>query len=112
MYLINLKNLICVDIVKINVKFCLLLDFLHRFLKKFASTGGPHEISHGPHAARGPRVGQHCFRAFMECFSIFLEPCSACQKKLCERDLAIQIFLIILLVDLFPPFVAHSESVN
>ena len=27
-YLINLKNLICVDIVKCQVKFCLLLDFV------------------------------------------------------------------------------------
>jgi len=47
--IINLKNLICVDIVKFQVKFCLLLDFLHIiglfFLKKLASTGGPREIS-------------------------------------------------------------------
>src|SRR6218665_1957836 len=58
-YLINLKNLICVDIVKCQVKFCILLDFLHiiLFLTNLASTGGPHEISR--RAACGPRVGQH-----------------------------------------------------
>ena len=46
-YLINLKNLICVDIVKCQVKFFLLLDYLHvtLFLTILASTGGPHEIS-------------------------------------------------------------------
>src|SRR6218665_1609411 len=44
-YLINLKNLVCVDIVKCQIKFCLLPDFLHSFLKKLGSTGGPHEIS-------------------------------------------------------------------
>jgi len=45
MYLINLKNFICVDIAKCQVKICLLLIFLHRFLTNFAScTGGPHEI--------------------------------------------------------------------
>jgi len=44
-YLINLKNLICVDIVKCQVKFCLLLDFSHNILTNLVSTGGPHEIS-------------------------------------------------------------------
>ena len=53
-YLINLKNLICVDIVKCQVKFCLLLDLLLRFLKNLASTGGPHVISR--RAACGPRA--------------------------------------------------------
>ena len=43
--LINLKNLICIDIVNSQVKFCLLLDFLHKFLTNLASTGRPHEIS-------------------------------------------------------------------
>ena len=66
-YLINLKNLICVDIVKCQVKFCLLgqVDFLHiiLFLTILASIGGPHEISRRAACARGPRVGQHCFRA-------------------------------------------------
>src|SRR6218665_2719299 len=55
-YLINLKNFICVDIVKCQVKFCLLglLDFLHikLFLTDLANTGGPHEISR--RAACGP----------------------------------------------------------
>jgi len=39
--------LICDDIVKCKVKFCLLLDFLHTilFLTILASTGGPHEIN-------------------------------------------------------------------
>jgi len=39
--------LICVDIVKCQVKFCLLLDFLHiiLFLTNLASNGEPHEIS-------------------------------------------------------------------
>jgi len=33
-------------IVKIcQAKFCLLHDFLHRFLTNLAITGGPHEIS-------------------------------------------------------------------
>src|SRR6218665_224992 len=61
-YLINLKNLICVDIVICQVKFCLLPDFLHimLFLTNLASTGGPHEIIR--RAACGPRVGQHCCR--------------------------------------------------
>ena len=31
-YLINLKNLICVDIVKCQVKFCLLLDCVQKIL--------------------------------------------------------------------------------
>src|SRR6218665_2722605 len=55
-YLINLKDLICVDIVKCQVKFCLLLDFLQiiLFLRNLASTGGPHEISRQP--ACGPRA--------------------------------------------------------
>src|SRR6218665_205492 len=46
-YSINLKNLICVDIVKWQVQFCLLLDFSHiiLFLTNLSSTGGPHEIS-------------------------------------------------------------------
>jgi len=46
-YLINLENLLCVDIIKCQVKFCLLLDFLDiiLFLTILASTGGPHEIS-------------------------------------------------------------------
>ena len=46
-YLINFKNFICVDIVKCQVKFCLLLDFLRiiLFLTIIASTGGLHEIS-------------------------------------------------------------------
>jgi len=46
-YLINLKNLICIDIVKCQIKFCLLLDFLHIivFLTNLVSTGWPHEIS-------------------------------------------------------------------
>src|SRR6218665_2633121 len=47
-YLINLKNLICVDIVYCQVKFCLLPDLLHRFLTNLASTGGTHEITVGP----------------------------------------------------------------
>ena len=37
-YLINLINLICVDIVKCQVKFCLLPDFLHRFAHSTALT--------------------------------------------------------------------------
>jgi len=47
-----------------NVKFCLLLDFLHRFLTNLASTGGSHEISRL--AACGPRarVGQRYIRLF------------------------------------------------
>ena len=57
-YFVNLKNLICVDIVKCHGKFCLLLYFLHWFLTNLASTGGPHEIRR--RAACGPRVGQHC----------------------------------------------------
>src|SRR6218665_61932 len=59
-YLINVKNFICVDIVKCQVKFCLLLNFLHiyLFLTNLAGTGGPHEISR--RAACSPRVGQHC----------------------------------------------------
>jgi len=50
--------LICVDIVKFQVKCYLLLDFLHiiLFLTNLASTGGPHEISR--RAACGPQVGQ------------------------------------------------------
>jgi len=46
-YLINLKNLICVDIVKSQVKFYLLLDSLHiiLFVTILASTGWPPEIS-------------------------------------------------------------------
>ena len=45
-----------VDIVKCQVKFCLLLDFLRiiLFLTNLASTGGPHEISR--RAACGPRT--------------------------------------------------------
>src|SRR6218665_3047281 len=64
-YLVNLKNLICVEIVKCQVKFCLLLDFLHiiLFLTNLDSTGGRHEISR--RAACGPRVGQHCSRYFI-----------------------------------------------
>jgi len=52
--------LICIDIVKCQVKFCLLLAFLHitLFLTNLASTGEQHEISR--RAACGPRVGQHC----------------------------------------------------
>src|SRR6218665_2997412 len=59
-YLINLKNLICVDIVKCQVKFCILLDFLHiiLFLTNLASTGGPHEISR--RAACGTGVIASC----------------------------------------------------
>src|SRR6218665_1963659 len=59
-YLINLKNLICVDIIMIMIKcevmFCLLLDFLHiiLFLTILARTGGPHEISR--RAACSPRA--------------------------------------------------------
>src|SRR6218665_1793725 len=55
-YLINLKNLICVDIINCQVKFCLLLDFFHiiLFIINLASTGGPHEISR--RAACGPRA--------------------------------------------------------
>jgi len=45
--------LICVDIVKYQVKFCLLLNFLHRFLTNLASTGGPHEISWQAASGRG-----------------------------------------------------------
>src|SRR6218665_3232133 len=60
-YLINFKNLICVDILKCQFKFCLLFDFLPRFLTNLASTGGPHEISR--RAACGPRAGQHAARA-------------------------------------------------
>ena len=39
--------MIRVDFVKCQVKFCILLDFLHiiLFLTTLASTGGPHEIS-------------------------------------------------------------------
>src|SRR6218665_1571304 len=44
-YLINLKQLICVDIVKCQVKFSLLSEFLQRFVRNLASTGGPHKIS-------------------------------------------------------------------
>src|SRR6218665_1623960 len=40
----KLKNLICVNIVKCKVKFCL-PEVLHRFLTNLGSTGGPHEIS-------------------------------------------------------------------
>ena len=47
------------DIVKGQVKFCLLPDFLHRFIKHFAITDGPHEISRRAACARGPRDGQH-----------------------------------------------------
>src|SRR6218665_3016023 len=50
----KLKNLICVNIVKCKVKFCLLPEVLHRFLTNLGSTGGPHEIS--PRAASGPRA--------------------------------------------------------
>jgi len=48
--------LISVNIVKCQVKFCLLLDFLHiiLFLTNLASTGGPHEISR--RAACGPQA--------------------------------------------------------
>src|SRR6218665_837849 len=42
----SVKKSICVDIVKCQVKFCLLLYFSLRFLTNLASTGGPH-------AARG-----------------------------------------------------------
>jgi len=62
--IIYLKNLICDDIiVKCQVKFCLLLDFLHIivFLTILASTGGPHEISWratcGPWAAGWTALG-------------------------------------------------------
>src|SRR6218665_1979617 len=44
-YLINLKNLICVDIVKMSSQVLFFTCFLHRFLTNLASTGGPHEIS-------------------------------------------------------------------
>jgi len=44
-YLINSNNLICVATVKCQVKFCLLLNFLHIFLTNLASTGGPHKSS-------------------------------------------------------------------
>src|SRR6218665_3930690 len=54
-YLINLKNLIWVDIVKCLVQFCLVPDFLNIFLTNLASTGGPHEISR--RATCGPRAG-------------------------------------------------------
>jgi len=65
LYLINLKNLICIDIFKCQVKFYLLPDFLHKiFLTILASTGGPHEI--------GPRVGQHCHRLFSIIWSTYL----------------------------------------
>ena len=62
-YLKNLKNLICVYIVKCQVKFCLLLDFLHiiLFLTNLASTSRSHEISR--RAACSPRVGLHCSKA-------------------------------------------------
>src|SRR6218665_2848092 len=53
-YLINLKNLTCVNIVKCKVKLCLLPEVLHRFLRNLGSTGGPHEISR--RAACGPRA--------------------------------------------------------
>src|SRR6218665_380647 len=55
-YLINLQNLMCADVVKCQVKVCLLLDLLHiiLFLTNLASTGGPHEISR--RAACGPRT--------------------------------------------------------
>ena len=54
-YLLNLKNLICVDIVKCQVKFCLLLDFLHiiLFLKNLASAYGRMKSVGRPHVARG-----------------------------------------------------------
>jgi len=54
----------CVDIVKCQVKCCLLLDYLHiiLFLTNLANTGGPHEISR--RAACGPRVGQHCITLY------------------------------------------------
>jgi len=41
-------------LTKCQVKFCLLPDFLNRFLTNLASTGGPHEISR--RAACGPRA--------------------------------------------------------
>jgi len=48
--------LISIAIVKCQVKFCLLLDFLHiiLFQTMLASIGGPHEISR--RAACGPRA--------------------------------------------------------
>src|SRR6218665_70681 len=53
------QSFICVHIVKCQVKFCLLLDFLHiiLFLTNLASTDGPHEISRRAHAAPGARGG-------------------------------------------------------
>jgi len=61
--------LICVDVVKCQVKFCLLLSFLHIYLSltNLASNGGPHEIIR--RAACGPRVGQLCIKQ-LECTNI------------------------------------------
>ena len=62
-YLINLQNLMCADVVKCQVKVCILFDFLHTilFLTNLGSGGlaGRMKSVGGPHAARGPRVGQH-----------------------------------------------------
>src|SRR6218665_184702 len=58
MHSINLKNLICVDIVKCQAKVCPLLDFLYRFLTNLPSTGGLPEISRW--ATCCPWAGQHC----------------------------------------------------
>src|SRR6218665_4141496 len=55
-YFINLKNLICVNIVKCQGKFCLLLYFFTLISNKFSQHWRPHEIR--PRAAC-PRVGQH-----------------------------------------------------
>jgi len=60
--------LICVDIVKYEVKFCIVHDFLHRFLTNLASTVGPHEISR--QAACGPQVGQHWFKWTL-CYNLY-----------------------------------------
>src|SRR6218665_1476275 len=80
-YLINLKNLICVDIVKCQVKFCLLvlLDFLHviLFLTILASTGGPHEISRMRPAGRGldstalDRYTQRCTDTLLHAYIVY-----------------------------------------
>jgi len=49
------------DIVKCQVKFCLLLYFLHRFLINLASTAMEGRMK----LVGGPRVGQHCYRPIL-----------------------------------------------
>src|SRR6218665_2674234 len=76
-YLINLKNLICVDIAKCQVKCCLLLVCLHihviLFLRTLASSGGPNEIRRRAECGPGARVGQHC-PIVLYCLHVTLGP--------------------------------------